>query len=148
MEGGSVVPMSQLLPWLDDADIVRVRHDPGGPLTLSYAMRLREVTIRCLEETLEGAKDRKECNPTDRTFTGATRRAIEIRDRQCSHPYCDRPARYCQIDHIKPYSQGGLTTQANGRLLCPRHNRWCFEHEQRFGLTGQPTDERNPPRRE
>ena len=148
VEGGSVVPVSQLLPWLEGADIVRVRHDPEGPLTLSHAMRLREITVRCLEETLEGAKDRKECNPTDRTFTGATRRAIEIRDQQCSHPYCDRPAKYCQIDHIKPYSQGGLTTQANGRLLCPRHNRWYFEHEQRYGRSERSTDERNPPRRE
>jgi len=148
VEGGSVVPVSQLLPWLEGADIVRVRHDPGGPVTLSYAMRLREITVRCLEETLEGAKDRKECNPTDRTFTGATRRAIEIRDQQCSHPYCDRPAKYCQIDHIKPYSQGGLTTQANGRLLCSFHNRWIYEHEQRYGRSERSTDERNPPRRE
>jgi hypothetical protein len=148
MEDGTPVAPGQLLSWLDDADIVRVRHDPEGPVTMSHAMRLKEVTIRCFEQTVAGAKDRKECNPTDRIFSGATRRAIEIRDQQCSHPYCDRPARYCQIDHIKPYSLGGLTTQDNGRLLCGWHNRWYFEHEQRYGLTGQPTDERNPPRRE
>jgi hypothetical protein len=135
MENGGYVPATEVLSWLEGADLVRAHHEPEGPLTLSYAMRVREVTIRCLEETLEGAKDRKECNPTDRTFSGATRRAIEIRDQQCSHPYCDRPAKYCQIDHIKPYSQGGLTTQANGRLLCSFHNRWIYEHEQRFGLT-------------
>jgi hypothetical protein len=56
-------------------------------------------------------------------FTGATRRAIELRDRQCAHEFCEEPASNCQVDHIKMYSQGGLTTQENGRLLCGFHNR-------------------------
>jgi 5-methylcytosine-specific restriction endonuclease McrA len=33
------------------------------------------------------------------------------------------PAERCQIDHIVPHSQGGLTTQANGRCYCAVHNR-------------------------
>ena len=59
-----------------------------------------------------------------RFFTGALRRAIEVRDRQCTHPSgCDVPAEECEIDHIQPYSRGGLTTQANGRCRCSVHNR-------------------------
>ena len=114
MEHGRPVPAAQLLSWLEGADMVRVTHTPGGPVTLSHAVRLKEVTITCLEDTVLAGLDRRECPPTDRIFTGATRRAIEIRDRRCTHPYCDRPARYCQIDHIKPYTQGGPTTQQNG----------------------------------
>jgi hypothetical protein len=56
-------------------------------------------------------------------FTGATRRAIEVRDRESIHPLCDRPAPDCQADHIIPFSAGGPTTQDNGRLACPHHNR-------------------------
>ena len=43
-----------------------------------------------------------------RLFTGGTRRAIELRDRICTHPYCYEPAENCQVDHIEPYAQGGL----------------------------------------
>ena len=36
-----------------------------------------------------------------RTFTGALRRAIEVRDRHCQHPAgCDIPAERCDVDHI------------------------------------------------
>jgi hypothetical protein len=59
---------------------------------------------------------------TRRFFTGATRRAVEVRDRQCTHPYCDEPYDRCDIDHRHPHSHGGPTTQANGRPRCPPHN--------------------------
>jgi hypothetical protein len=58
-----------------------------------------------------------------RHFTGALRRAIEVRDRTCQHPYCNEPAEQCQIDHIEPWARGGRTTQANGKLRCSFHNR-------------------------
>ena len=58
-----------------------------------------------------------------RLFTGGLRRAIEVRDRRCTSPGCNIPADRCQIDHIVEWSNGGQTTQTNGRLLCPTHNR-------------------------
>lgn len=58
-----------------------------------------------------------------RFFTGAWRRAIEIRDRRCQHPTCDEPAERCQVDHIIEATDGGPTAVTNGRLLCPTHNR-------------------------
>ncbi len=51
-----------------------------------------------------------------RLFTGATRRAVELRDQECFHPYCDRVAADCDIDHVPPWAAGGPTTQANGRV--------------------------------
>ena len=53
----------------------------------------------------------------------ATSRAIEVRDRECFHPFCEIRVDDCQADHIKPYGEGGLTVEDNGRLACPRHNR-------------------------
>ena len=58
-----------------------------------------------------------------RIFSGATRRAIAVRDRQCFHPDCDEPAERCEIDHVVAWAQGGLTTTANGRVACGFHNR-------------------------
>ena len=95
LENGTVVPPGELLPWLDRADLERAVFAPGR---------------------------RVEISPTTRLFTGATRRAIEVRDRECAHPFCEVTAPFCQADHIQPWALGGPTTQENGRLLCATHN--------------------------
>jgi hypothetical protein len=105
---GTVLTPGSLLPWLDEAYVERAVFAPGR---------------------------RVECSVRARFFTGATRRAIELRDQVCQHPYCDRPVEQCQVDHIVEYSKGGLTTQENGRLLCAFHNR----------LRNQRRNERPPP---
>jgi hypothetical protein len=94
-QGMALAPGS-LVPWLREADIERAVFTPEGRVEVGARTRL---------------------------FTGATRRAIELRDRHCTHPFCDRPAEECQVDHITPWAEGGLTTQENGRLLCGFHNR-------------------------
>jgi Domain of unknown function (DUF222) len=77
---GTVVPPGSLLPWLDKAYFERVVFQPDG---------------------------RVEVSATARLFTGATRRAIELRDRECTHPFCDVSAAACQVDHIVPRVANG-----------------------------------------
>ncbi len=96
LANGHVVTPGSLVPWLTQADIERVVFHKEGRVEVSAASRF---------------------------FSGATRRAIEVRDRTCSHPTCEVPAERCQVDHILPWSAGGATTQENGRLLCGFHNR-------------------------
>jgi hypothetical protein len=94
---GSVVNPGSLLPWLDEAWIERVVFD--GP------DRVRGV------------------GPRRRLFTGATRRAVEVRDRECFHQLCDVGAEECEIDHVEPFAAGGLTVEDNGRAACRFHHR-------------------------
>lgn len=96
LAAGVVVTPGSLVPYLSAADLERA---------VWRAPRRVEVGVR------------------SRLFSGATRRAVELRDRTCTHPFCDAPVERCQVDHIVAYSEGGETTQENGRLLCPRHNR-------------------------
>jgi hypothetical protein len=59
-----------------------------------------------------------------RSFPAAVRRAVELRDRRCTHPSgCDDPADWCDIDHVEEHSRGGETSEANARALCRTHNR-------------------------
>jgi hypothetical protein len=92
--GGSVSPPTvdwtgpigpQLLErLLDDATITRVVLDSDGqPLDVGTATR---------------------------TWPTAIRAAITERDRGCRFDPCDRPAEWCDIDHVVPYSQGGRTS--------------------------------------
>jgi Domain of unknown function (DUF222)/HNH endonuclease len=100
LEDGSVVAPGSLLSWLTAATFERIVFAPGK---------------------------RAECSVRSRFFTGATRRAVEVRDRQCQHEYCDICAAECEMDHIVPWSQGGLTEQGNGQVLCRYHNRLRYE---------------------
>ena len=96
LENGTVLHPSVLEPWMDSAYFERALFALGNRI---------DVSVR------------------SRFFTGGTRRAIELRDRICTHPHCYEPAENCQVDHIETYASGGLTTQDNGRLLCGFHNR-------------------------
>ena len=82
-----------------------------------------------------------------RLFTGALRRAIEVRDRHCQHPSgCDEPADRCDVDHIVPASRGGPTSQGNGRLECKVHNRNPVKHD--HGALPRPDRHHHPARRD
>jgi hypothetical protein len=103
LENGTVLHPSALEPWMDSAYFERAIFSLGTRIDVSVRSRL---------------------------FTGGTRRAIELRDRICTHPHCYEPAETCQVDHIETYASGGLTTQENGRLLCGFHNRLRNQREQ------------------
>lgn len=97
LSNGRVLTPGQIVPVLHRADVERIVFD--GP------SKVIDVGVR------------------RRLFTGATRTAVQARDRGCTHPSCDMPLDRCQIDHIRPYEAGGETTQANGQCLCGFHNR-------------------------
>lgn len=59
---------------------------------------------------------------TERTFTGALRAAIVLRDMKCTFPGCDRPPGWCEAHHVIPWWAGGVTAKSNGVLLCSRHH--------------------------
>ena len=94
---GTVITPGTLTDWLDQAWIERIVFDSPS--------RVIDVGVQ------------------RRIFTGATRRAVIIRDRECFDDTCDLPAEHAQVDHIIPWSAGGPTTQANGRAACGFHNR-------------------------
>ena len=97
LANGTVVTPGQLAPWISGADVERIVFGPGS--------RVLDVGRR------------------QRLFRGATRRAVEVRDRHCQGFGCDVPADRCEVDHVELYDAGGLTVQENGRLECPFHHR-------------------------
>ena len=103
LANGTVITPGQLLRWMGDADLETVLFD--GPSTVISVSRRR-------------------------SFTGALRRAIEVRDRNCQHTSgCDVPADQCDVDHIVPYAADGPTSQFNGKLECIPHNRDSDLHD-------------------
>jgi hypothetical protein len=103
LANGTVIAPGQLVQWMGEADLEAVLFD--GPSTVI------SVSHR-------------------RTFTGALRRAVEVRDRNCQHiSGCDVRYQRCDVDHIEPASASGPTSQFNGRLECAVHNRNAERHD-------------------
>ena len=97
LANGMVVSPGALVGWLNEAYIERVVFGPKGRVTdVGVARRL---------------------------FEGATRRAVQLSDRECFHQLCEERAEDCQVDHVIPWSVGGPTTVDNGRVACGFHNR-------------------------
>jgi hypothetical protein len=65
-----------------------------------------------------------------RLFTRAQRIALLVRDGGCTALGCRTAAWFCHAHHDDPWSLGGKTDLANGRLLCPAHHRMA--HDPRF----------------
>ena len=66
-------------------------------------------------------------------FTKAQRIALGLRDGGCTARGCETSSSGCHAHHDDPWSRGGLTDLANGRLLCPRHHR--LAHDSRYAMT-------------
>ncbi|MGI8645159.1 MAG: HNH endonuclease signature motif containing protein, partial [Nocardioides sp.] len=48
---------------------------------------------------------------------------VALRDGACVFPWCTRPARRCDDDHVVPHSRGGPTCTCNLAPLCRHHHR-------------------------
>ena len=59
---------------------------------------------------------------TRRVVPLSLRRALEIRDRGCIIPGCDRPAGWCHAHHIQHWADGGETDLSNLALICQHHH--------------------------
>ena len=48
---------------------------------------------------------------------------VQLRDQWCVFPWCTRPARGCDTDHVIAHADGGPTSEDNLAPLCRRHHR-------------------------
>lgn len=104
LSDGTITTPGQILPLLRWADVARVIFESPS--------RVLDVGVR------------------QRLFTGATRTAVELTHLECAHPSCHVRFEDCEIDHITPYDDGGLTVQDNGEPKCPGHHRWRHRQPQ------------------
>ena len=62
-----------------------------------------------------------------RVVPGSTRRALNVHDKTCQWPDCERPASHCAAHHLVHWCRGGKTDLSNLALLCHRHHWMVHE---------------------
>ena len=102
--GQQLLTAGQVAAWCGREDTARVLVTPVVDLNADQAVDGYQVPERIAEQ-------------------------VRLRDRSCVHPWCQRPARSCDLDHIVAYvpiDQGGppgQTSTQNLAPLCRLHHR-------------------------
>jgi hypothetical protein len=105
--GGRLLTAAQVAQWCGRPDTARITVKPVIDLNQHHAVDAYEIPDRIAER-------------------------VRLRDKTCVHPYCHRPARRADLDHIDPYIQmddpdeggpPGQTSTANLAPLCRLHHR-------------------------
>jgi Domain of unknown function (DUF222) len=106
--------------------------DDGSRITAGQARRLAcEAGI--IPAVLGTASVALDLGRQTRLYTRAQRIALGLRDGGCTAQGCHVSASGCHAHHdTLPWSRGGRTDLANGRLLCPRHHR--LAHDTRYDV--------------
>jgi hypothetical protein len=93
----------------------------GDRLTADQTRRLA-CQAGIIPVVLSGKGEILDLGRARRLFTGPQRKAMALRDRECTADGCTVPAAWCEAHHQQPWSRGGKTDLADGKLLCPFHH--------------------------
>jgi hypothetical protein len=71
-----------------------------------------------------------------RVISGPTRKALNVRDKHCVWPGCDRPATWTSAHHLVHWIRRGTSDLRNLALLCYRHHWMVHEGNWQIVRTG------------
>jgi len=102
---------------------VRVENGPGHLLTAGQVAEWcgRPDTAKVIVKPVIDLNQPLRCNSYEPSPRLAEQ--VRLRDGTCVFPWCQRPARSCDLDHIVAHSDGGETSSANLACLCRLHHR-------------------------
>jgi hypothetical protein len=122
--------LGQLTDRLDAAGVCAL--DTGGRISAAEARRLA-CSAGVIPVVLGGDSQVLDVGRRRRLHTESMRLAMAVRDRGCTAEGCETPPGRCHAHHDQPWSAGGRTDVATGRLLCPHHHRRV--HDPRYQVS-------------
>jgi hypothetical protein len=125
--GGAKPQVVVTVPYRTLTDSLGVGMLPTGEPISPAAARHWACDAGIIAAVLDANSRPLDVTDEKRLFEGRLRRALEIRDRGCAFPGCDRPIAWCEGHHIQAWADGGTTCLTNGVLLCRHHHR-TVEH--------------------
>lgn len=128
----SVVVTIPLADLLNDLGVGELTAGSSGDVRITAATARRlACTANILPVVLGGESEILDLGRSARLFSPAQRRAMAIRDKRCRGEGCTIPADWCEAHHYRqPWSRGGKTDLADGKLLCSWHHHRA--HDTRY----------------
>jgi len=94
-------------------------------------VRRLACTATIIPVVLGGKSEILDLGRSARLFSPAQRKAMAVRDKRCRAEGCTVPATWCEGHHFRsPWSRGGRTDLADGKLLCSHHHHRA--HDDRY----------------
>jgi hypothetical protein len=93
----------------------------GGPISAAEARRIA-CDADIIPAVLGSDSEVLDIGRASRLFTPPIRKALELRDKGCAFPGCDRPIAWCDAHHVVHWVHFGETAYGNGCLLCRFHH--------------------------
>ena len=109
--------------------------EAGGELSIGETRRLA-CNAGILPLVLDGASVPLDLGREQRLFTRGQATALSSRHEHCAAEGCDRPFAWCELHHLRPWSEGGGTDLANAVPLCAFHHRRV--HDENYGVGRAP----------
>ena len=127
---GSVRPHLQLT-----ASVETLKRDLGAPAAdLEFSLPISAVALERLacdcsvtRILLDSDSTVIDVGRSKRVITPQQRRALNVRDKGCRWPGCDRPVTWTSGHHLVHWNKGGPTELPNLALLCARHHWMAHE---------------------
>ncbi len=110
-----------------DVASIRAEFTSGNPLPLSILNKmLCDATYRRV--LIDGASTVLDYGKPLPDIPRHLRKAVQLRDRHCQMPGCDRSWQWCDVHHIVPKGRHGPDSANNLTLLCRHHHTFVHKH--------------------
>ncbi|HYM97726.1 MAG TPA: DUF222 domain-containing protein [Candidatus Sulfotelmatobacter sp.] len=136
LDAGTLPEVAGQRPHLTvTASIETLALEPGHPTaTIEWGSVVSAETARRVacdaaltRVLLSGDGQPLDVGRTTRIISPALRKALNVRDRGCRFPGCNRPPDWTDGHHLKHWADGGPTNLSNLALLCRKHHHMVHE---------------------
>jgi Domain of unknown function (DUF222)/HNH endonuclease len=127
VHGGEPTQLAVTVPFEPLSQALRAASLDNGERLSSTTARRLACDARVLPLVLGSQGQILDAGRSRRLAHGPLRRALAVRDGGCAFPDCDRPPRWCDAHHLKPWTEGGSTSLDNLVLVCRHHHRLLHE---------------------
>jgi hypothetical protein len=137
LHGGSATTVMVTVPLAELHAGLGVGTLGDGTRVSAGEVRRLACTAGIIPAVLDGRSEVLDLGRRQRLFSSAQRKALAVSQRTCRAEGCTVPSTWCEAHHAaEPWSRGGRTDLADGKLLCSWHHHRA--HDDRYLVSHLP----------
>ncbi len=132
--GGVATTLTVTIPYDNLVEAIGIATTSTGERVTAGQARRLGCQAQILPAVMGAESEVLDLGRESRLFKPPQRKAMNLRDKECTTVGCSVPAEFCEAHHKVPWSRGGNTDLEDGKLLCPFHHHrahdpgWIIHH--------------------